>query len=643
MTDILDGSLVDPIYSEPYVIVDEMRTQPVPHRYVHGGFRNTDARFSFYFPPGERYRGRFHHNTYPLATSSDVGPFPLEFSVATGNIGYSFDSGAYYVQTNNGGAFLLGSTDPKLAAYRANAAAAMFSRIVAAEVYGPHRPYGYLYGGSGGAYQTIGAAEQTVGVWDGFMPFVAGCNFATPSNFTVRMHALRVLRRRGKLADIIDAARPGGSGDIYAGLDDEERDALREVTAMGFPVNGWYSHEAMDAGYFANLTGSIPRFDPEYASDFWSKPGYLGADPDGSIRQERFQFATRVTRVIGGDHLQIELAEIPDRDFANAHLELLEGDRAGEGAPIKAIDGKALSFPSTTDPALLAAFQPGTAVRIDNSWPLALQTYHRHQVPPTADFYGWNQFRDEAGKPIYPQRGILVGEPFTVSSAGALLSGRVQAKTLLVQAHMDIDSFAWFADWYRSHVKAAIGPDFGRTFALWFIDRAQHDVPANGLARANAVSAAGALQQGLRDLAAWVEDGIAPPETRYTVSGSQVMLPALAEDRGGPQCVLSVLANGGVRAEVAVGEPVVFSARVDMPRGAGSIVDAAWDFDGSGDFAQTADIARPGASIAVSATHAFDRPGTYFVALRAVSTRDGDPATPYARIENLAHARVVVV
>lgn len=80
-----------------------------------------------------------------------------------------------------------------------------------------------------------------------------------------------------------------------------------------------------------------------------------------------------------------------------------------------------------------------------------------------------------------------------------------------------------------------------------------------------------------------------------------------------------------------------------MPPGAGSIVDAAWDFDGSGDFAQTADIARPGASIAVSATHAFDRPGTYFVALRAVSTRDGDPATPYARIENLAHARVVVV
>src|ERR1700756_5851732 len=86
------GDSVDPLFSEPYIDVNEPRDAPVPHRYVHGGFRGTDARFSFYFPPPEQYEGRFHHNTYPLATSEDIGPFPIAFEVATGNLGFPLDS-----------------------------------------------------------------------------------------------------------------------------------------------------------------------------------------------------------------------------------------------------------------------------------------------------------------------------------------------------------------------------------------------------------------------------------------------------------------------------------------------------------------------------------------------------------------------
>jgi hypothetical protein len=44
---------VDPRYNDPYVDVDEQRTTPVLHRYIHGGFKGTDAKFSFYFPPTE--------------------------------------------------------------------------------------------------------------------------------------------------------------------------------------------------------------------------------------------------------------------------------------------------------------------------------------------------------------------------------------------------------------------------------------------------------------------------------------------------------------------------------------------------------------------------------------------------------------
>ena len=125
---------VDPDFSEPFVDIDEQRSEPVPHRYVSGGFKGTHARFSFYFPPPEQYQGRFFHNTYPMAISSDIGPFPIQFEVAVGDLGFTVESGAYYVQTNNGASFRTPGADPAIAAYRVNAAAAKFSRRVAAGI-----------------------------------------------------------------------------------------------------------------------------------------------------------------------------------------------------------------------------------------------------------------------------------------------------------------------------------------------------------------------------------------------------------------------------------------------------------------------------------------------------------------------------
>ena len=288
------GDSIDPDFAEPFTDIDEQRAEPVPHRYVSGGFRGTNARFSFYFPPEGQYRGRFFHNTYPMATSSDIGPFPIEFEVAIGDLGFTLDSGAAYVQTNNGGVFRMAGVDPAIPAYRVNAAAAKYARTVATTIYGEHRAWGYLFGGSGGAYQTMGAAQNTSGVWDGFVPFVPGCNHAIPSMFTVRMHALRVLRQRGRLAGIADALDVGGSGDPFAGLDDEEAAALREVSAMGFPPRGWYAYETLDSGYFGNISGMMPVMDPSYAGDFFSVPGYLGSDPESSIHAHRFAFEADV-------------------------------------------------------------------------------------------------------------------------------------------------------------------------------------------------------------------------------------------------------------------------------------------------------------------------------------------------------------
>ncbi|MEJ5977307.1 PKD domain-containing protein [Novosphingobium sp. PS1R-30] len=633
---------IDPDYAEPFIDISEERAEPVPHRYVSGGFAGTDARFSFYFPPRPQYQGRFFHNTYPMAVTSDIGPFPIQFEVAVGDLGFTLDSGAYYVQTNNGLVFRNPGADPTIAAYRVNAAAAKFSRKVAAELYGEHRPWGYLFGGSGGAYQTMGAAENTSGVWDGFVPFVPGCNHAIPSMFTVRMHALRVLRQRpGVFARIADAVEVGGSGDPYDGLTAEEAGALREVTLMGFPPRGWYLHETLDSGYFANISGMIPMMDPSYAEDFWSKPGYLGTDPESSIAAARFRFDSTVAAV-GGPPFVIELADLPEgNDAQDAHLVVLSGEAAGVSLPIARVEGKTVHLIAVLDHAKAAGIRAGDQVRIDNSWALALQTYHRHQVPPTQDYYGWNQFRDAQGQPIYPQRPVLVGPTGTANAAGAVLTGKIHGKILMLSALMDIDAYAWQADWYRDLVRQAKGANFAEDFALWFIDRAHHENPLTPRQRTQVASFSGALQQALRDLAAWVETGRRPSETNYTIAHSQVIVPTNAAERGGVQPVVDLLANGAVRAAASVGETVRLTATIAVPPGAGRIVSVEWDFAGTDDFLP-AELATPAESVTLAIDHAYPAPGTYFAVVRVAAQRDGDAATPYARALNLARARIVV-
>lgn len=641
MTTTVTADSVDPQFNEAYIEVNELRSDPVPHRYVRGGFKGTDARFSFYFPPQESYEGRFFHNTYPMATTSDIGPFPIAFAVATGNLGFTLASGAYYVQTNLGGADRAPPADPAIAGYRVNAAAAKYSRVVASQLYGDHRPYGYIFGGSGGSYQVMGAAENTSGVWDGFVPFVMAMPHAIPSLLTVRMHTLRVLKLRNKFPAVMDAIDPGGSGDPYAELNEEERAALEEATLMGYPPRGWFNHETLTSGYFSNVAPLMPMLDPTYVNDFWTKPGYLGTDPGSSNGSARFHFDTTVTRVIEGFPRRLELASVPDRDFADAHIALLSGASAGRSIPIAAIDGKTIGFAFSANQAAINAVQPGDRVRIDNSWALALQTYHRHQVP-TPDFCGWNQYRDSAGKPIYPQRDVLIGPISTVGTAGSLLNGRIHGKMIVLDTLMDIDAFAWQADWYRSQVKQALGPRFDDHFALWFIDHGQHDSPATAKAHAHTVSFEGALQQALRDVAAWAEKGVKPPSTQYEVIDSQVKVPASAAQRKGIQPVVELRANGGVRAEVAVGQIVNFTATIEVPPGAGRVVAAEWDFEGAGNFPFAARIDAPQPVVRLSATHSFAKPGTYFAVLRATSEREGNAQTPYARIQNIDRMRVVV-
>ena len=208
---------VDPLYTQPVIDTETDVTSPVPLHKVSGHFEGTSVRFNFYFPPKRQWQGRFFHKVYPLqdenATDQDVS--------------FGADSGAYTVQINGG------------SGYRADAAAAKFSKTVASAFYGKpgKKIYGYIWGGSGGSYQTIGAIENSTGVWDGAVPFVVAVPTSIPNNFFVRTFARLVLE--DKAPQIADAVRPGGSGHPYAGLTAVQRAVLHEVTKMGVPLRAW--------------------------------------------------------------------------------------------------------------------------------------------------------------------------------------------------------------------------------------------------------------------------------------------------------------------------------------------------------------------------------------------------------------------
>jgi hypothetical protein len=649
--------------ARPYIDIDEWRDEPVRHRYVHGGFEGGITRFSFYFPAPSRYDGRFFQHVTPFPDSENLAPL---LRGVESKIAFAEASGAYFVETNGGGAGSGGpgsAIDPAIAAFRANAAAAMYSREVAVGMYGPHRVYGYLYGGSGGGYRTIGAAENTRGVWDGFVPHVIGSPMAIPNVFTVRMHAQRVLRAR--LDDIVDAVEPGGSGDPLATLDDEERAAYLEVTRMGFPPRSWFGHRTMGTQAFGVLYPSIRAADPEYFTDFWERDGYLGADPTSSVHRDRVRAEAVVTDVIrrggtertgprGGVDESFKGPE-PDPDAVvavrfrcaerivtqNADLLVRSGSAEGARISLSAVDGDTavVDFPDLDR--ALDALAAGDVIVIDNTDVLAAQTYHRHQVP-SADFPAWDQFRGEGGEPVHPQRPLLLGPMFAAGAAGTVQTGDFEGKMIVVESMLDREAFPWQADWYRRTAAERHGEDLDSTFRLWFVDNALHGDVDRQEHPTHTVSYLGAIHEALRQVSAWAERGVEPAaSTRYTVDDAQVTLPVAASARRGIQATIAVTADLDARADVRAGEDVLVRVVADAPPHAGAIVSVAWDLDGDGRFDIIEEV-EPAERIVLSRTLSFASPGERFVAVRVTTQGEGNPSSPWARIDNVARARVVV-
>ena len=669
----------DVVFKNPYIDVDKTIKTPVLCRYIHGGF-DDGTRFSFYFPLNkEDYTGRFFQYITPFPDSETAAQgYAYELSP----IRFSIEHGAYFVETNEGGGIDLSNPgsqrEATIGAYRANAACAEFSRVVAKEIYNCERPFGYCYGGSGGAYRTTGGVESTEGVWEGSVPFVLGSPHAIPNVFGVRMNALRVLR--DKMEDIVDALEPGGSGDPYATLNAEQRQVLQEATAMGFPIKSWYGWKEMDAHGFLVLYRTLVNADPTYfREDFWNKPGYLGYDNPPSLACDHVQQKAKVTRVLG----QLEAEELglvapmteadrgtADRSWAantsgqkerpvayeidqevdmhtmGGDLIVLSGEGEGQRLQITAAKGHYVVLANVNPVQMLTYLHEGDPVQVDNSDWLACETYYRHQMP-TSDFYAWNQFRGYDNMPIYPQRPMLLGPMFTMGAAGCLPTGTIHGKMILCCSVWDREAYAWQGDWYRNRVKEHLGNATENNFRLWYTDRATHadsfaDDPTEVMAYLPTV------YQALLDLSDWCERGIVPSQTTdYVIKDAQVMLSADGYNRGGVQPTVSALIDGKERAEVSVGQPVKIHVTVDVPKGTGRIVKADWCIDGSKEFTLPVDLSAAtystdGEHMEFDTTISYDRPGTYFATVLVNSERHGDLNASQTFIPNLGKVRIVV-
>lgn len=631
---------VDPELREAYIDEDEQQTVTDPetgitvsYRYVHGGFTGTEARFAFYFPATDEYLGRFFQTTYPTVGTEGSSPNQLAFSIS---------NGAYVVSSNNGGGVVQA---PSTGGYRVNVASARVSQMVAKLIYGENAPTrGYIYGVSGGSLQTIGAVQRSEGVYAGSVPIVPAVPNAIPSFQSVQVLGLRVLQE--KFPDIVDALQPGGSGDPYATLDDQERAILEEVTKMGFPPRGWWQWERLTGGSFDLVVSAVTSIDGNYADDFYNITGYEGFD-DPAVQALRVQFDTTIASVSEGS---VTLADEPQGYLEFADLVVTSGEAEGNTINLVGIDGAEVSFAENVNDSIVEGLAVGDQVRVDNSLYIALQFYPRHQVPDPAQ-YGWNQYRDVDGEPIYAQRPVLVG-PIISNVFGGVPSGDFNGKMIMLASTMDVEAYPWSVDWFRTQALGELGSELGRNFRLWYSDNADHVEPRFTEANAHIVSYFGVVEQALLYLDDWVANGISPPaSSRYEITeDNQVELPPTAGERRGVQPLVSLAVTAGdecgsgneVRVNVEAGDPVSFLLTATAPEGTGNIVRTEWDFYSTGEYLESTQVDSASPEFQQCMSHAYDETGTHFAVVRVTSQRDADAGTEYGLVQNLARVRIVV-
>ncbi|MBR4500312.1 MAG: hypothetical protein IKP22_00260 [Clostridia bacterium] len=694
----------DARFRHPVIDRDEWRErhlpdgETIPFRYLHGYFEGTDVKFSFCFPPADRYEGRFQQYLSPFP-GPDEEVASLGHNGTEDRIGFALKCGAYYVETNMGSRQQFGGSGDATMTWKSSAAAAEYSREKAMEIYDTkQRPYGYVYGGSGGGYKSMACIENT-SAWDGAAPYVIGSPVSLPNTITMHVQGQRVLRNA--FPKVLDALDAGGSGDPYKELNKDEADMLLELTKMGFPPLAWYMEAkgVIDPGSLPVLMPGVKKMDPDYFTDFWTKPGYAGADPNSSSSKDRIHFRTKVKAVHQADKTEKRTVEDGQNGVDDAYKkQMVSGNGAylevemlprgenlyqeglymtfqsGSAKDATLLMGRMMRFTDAPGGILtigdcygmsdlsetLNKIRPGDEILLDNSDYIALQSYYRYQVPADLSFHAWDQFRNPDGTPKTPQR-----RPFPVpfTGTGVYQDGDIQGKVINIQALMDESTCPWCADWWRNKIIETKGTD--ENHRTYFMERCMHG-DINAIGNYMVVNYVGALRQALIDLSAWVEKGITPlNRTAYTLGeDGQIHTEPDVSERYGIQGIPTLKANGEKCAHVKVGECVRFTVDVEVPEGAGDVTEilfareekelTAKDTESNGvarlmlgdDMWDGALSFEKGTKGKVHTAHAeavgcYDKPGTYFATVRIATNRKGE-RDPFTQVLNLDRARIIV-
>jgi hypothetical protein len=676
---LITADCVDPAYNADTFVVDKTEQLTfqvpggplIPYTQITGHFPATNTPTSL--PPGvlqdptlfrQDYEFRFPAKEYFKSRS-----FQSEHPSGGGRVDnqMAFTNGAYSIR------WASASAPNAVNTIRHEAAAAKVGYALAQKLYGPTgKIYNYIWGCSGGGIVAIGHAENVTGVWDGVQPQCMGLT-GVSTYHSFHWQALYTMAIPQEKRDAIaKAAAPGGTGEIYAGLNEEEKDVLNEFLSAGYPL-------PIIGNHFKSLTPLVDPIDirladPTYEVDFWTKPGYAGTNPPNYLKAAHVDgqaTITGITRDAKGvpTAIQFDPATLPKLGtIGDNYLEyfvygpdgktrIIDPERRvgtpTEQRPRFTLAGKldpatatlvlsGLEFktyggsdtPIPNDPILLNALKVGGKIRVNNNFILAMYFYPRYSNIPGIRSY--DQYRNADGTPKYPQRkdlSVLAWAQYRTIGA-RLETGDIKTKTMIIEGRSDNLSWPIINASYAEMIQRTLGPAKADQMMRFYL----HDNGRHALGGGEP----GVFQQSVQDLMAWAEKGVAPPpSTSYVIRNGQVIPPDDAAARGGLQPVMKLTVNGSQRAEVRVNQPVNLAAKLEMPPKTGQIVQYKWTVDGKDDAAVV--VSEPKPLVNVARSLSFDKPGTYLVRLTVNGQRDGllDPPNQ-TLMQNFQDVQVVV-
>ncbi|MCK9562943.1 MAG: PKD domain-containing protein [Bacteroidales bacterium] len=677
---LIDATCTDPDYNESTFVVDKTEALTfqvpdggplIPYTEVTGHFPATKTLETL--PPGVRQSPTTHQQTY-------VFRFPAKEFWQNRSMQQQHPTGGGAVDNQmafTNGAFSIiwmsASAPNHVATHRVHAAATKVAKAHANKLYdNTDKIYSYFWGCSGGGIVAMAAAENVTGIWDGVQPQCLGpTGVATYHSFHWQAHYTAAIPEEKRQA-IAEAAAPGGTGDIHAGLNDEEKAVLTEFISAGYPLQIIGSHfTSLDLPLVDPV--DIRVQDPTYEDDFWSKPGYAGTNPPNYLKAayvDGWATITDITRDASGapTAIQFDPATVPALgSIGDAYLEywvytddgetrLIDPARAmghfTENKRRFSLQGKfdhadatltltgtipqrwGPALPYTNSQVLLDGLKVGGKVRINNRFILAMYYYPRHSIIEGSRSH--DQYRNADGSPKYPQReelSVLTHANYR-TMGGRIETGDIKTKTMIMEGMADNLSWPLFNASYAEMIQSRLGTEkAGEMMRFYLHDNGSHTTGGGE---------PGIFQQSIQDFMAWAEQGIAPPlSTQYTIDNGQVIAAPQAADRHGLQPVMHLAADGGARAVVGINEPVNLAARLEMPPDTGSIVQYSWTID---DTAETpVNLAEPQPEVSVNRTVTFNKPGTYTVRLTVHGQRDGQLDPPNRTlVRNYKDIRVVV-